>query len=101
MQDFKQPNQDDCYGRDPPTTVPIGEAESQSDQYKGERMFAILPEAGMGPQAGWAEGHESNRRGQQPGQNAHENRHALAIARNHGLLLQRRDQIVVWLMTEN
>ena len=46
----------------------IGQAEGQSDQDKGERVFAVLAEIGMRPKAGRSQRGEGDGGGQQPGE---------------------------------
>ncbi len=82
LHQLEHADQDHRNGRGRPAALPrIGEAEGQSNQDEGERMFAVLAEVGMGPQAGRPEGCESDGGREQPGKGTNQNGHPVRIAR--------------------
>ncbi|MHC2405318.1 hypothetical protein ACVMGC_009862 [Bradyrhizobium barranii subsp. barranii] len=60
LHQLEHADQDHRDGGDGPAAIPVGEAEGQSHQDEGEGVLAVLAEIGMGPQAGRAEGCESD-----------------------------------------
>ncbi len=58
-------------------TLRVGEAERQSDQHEGQRVFAVLAELGVRPKPRGTERGESHSSGQEPGDDPEDEGHAL------------------------
>ena len=95
LHQFEQANQHDRGGCHCQATLPIGEAEGQPDEEKGQRVLAVLAKVGMGAQARRPERCKGYGGGKQSGDDANKNGHPHRLARIGRGLSRDADQIAV------
>src|SRR6266480_3042295 len=81
LQDLDHAGHRDSDQRDPCPVPCVGEAKSEANEDKGQRMLAVLAEIGMRPILWRAQRRKGNRGRQQPGKHSEINRHRHRIAR--------------------
>ncbi len=103
LQDFEQADQGDGNRRRRPAVAAVGQTERQSDQDKGEGVFAVLTEIGMRPICRRTERCEGDSGGQDPGDRSENDIHRAGIARSpDGYGCRSRDlEMPVWLMQDS
>ena len=102
LQKFEQADQDEGNRRRHPSVVAVGHTECQSDQDKGEGVFAVLTEIGgvrsICRRTECCEGHRS---GQNPGNRSKNEIHRARIARRRAGCRSHGLEMAVWLMRDS